>query len=236
MFSEIKAELLSIMERDPAAQSLMEVYWLYPGYRALRRHRRAHRLWKRGHKFRAVWLSKRTRKKTGIEIHPGARIGRGLFIDHGTGVVIGETAEIGDYVTIYQGVTLGGTGKDIGKRHPTIGDHVVIGAGAKVLGPFRVGDGAKIGAGAIVLKEVPPGATVVGNPGHVVRTAQKDALDHIHMPDPINAHIRRSEERIDKLENCIRRISDGKSCNECERNDTEECVKNNQEEPHDDDL
>ena len=237
MFAEVKAELQSIAERDPAARSLLEVFLLYPGYKAVRKHRRAHWFWNHGRKFLALWLSKRNRRKTGIEIHPAARIGRGLFIDHGMGLVIGETVTIGDYVTLYQGVTLGGTGKDVGKRHPDIGDHVVVGAGAKVLGPFMVGARAKIGAGAIVLKEVPPDATVVGNPGHIVRSGHTpDALDHIHMPDPIEAHIRRSKERIDTLEYCIRRLSMGEPCSQCENYDAVTCIRNKLEEIIDDDL
>ena len=187
MFQRLKDEINSILSRDPAARSALEVALCYPSFRAVRRHRTAHRLWLRGHKLLARWYSQRTRFLTGIEIHPAAMIGKALFIDHGIGVVIGETCVIGDNVTIYQNVTLGGTGKDVGKRHPTIGNDVVIGAGAKVLGPFRVGDGAKIGAAAVVLKEVPDGATVVGNPGRIVRKKGEkvaDALLHIHRTDP----------------------------------------------------
>ena len=149
MFAKLKEELDSIMERDPAARNRWEVYFLYSGFKAVRAYRKAHWFYVRGHKFIARWLSQRARHKTGIEIHPGATIGRGLFIDHGMGVVIGETAEIGDNCTLYQGVTLGGTGKDHGKRHPTLGDNVLIGSGAKVLGPFRVGDNARVAAGAV---------------------------------------------------------------------------------------
>ena len=151
VFDKLRADVASIRERDPAARSFWEVFFLYPGFRALRAYRRAHRLHEKGHFFWARWVSQRAARRTGIEIHPGARIGRGLFIDHGAGVVIGETCEIGDNVTLYQGVTLGGTGKDTGKRHPTIEDGVMIGAGARVLGPFTVGAGAKIAAGAVVL-------------------------------------------------------------------------------------
>ena len=169
MFDSIRADIDAVMERDPAAKSRFEVLLCYPSVRAMASHRLAHRLYKNGHVTLARWISQRSRHKTGIEIHPGATIGKGFFIDHGDGVVIGETTVIGNNVTLYQGVTLGGTGKDVGKRHPTIGDNVVIGAGAKVLGPFTVGCGSKIGASAVVLKEVKKNCTVVGNPGRIVR-------------------------------------------------------------------
>ena len=168
-FRGIREDLRSIRERDPAAGSSAEVFFLYSGFHAVMYHRLAHRLHRMHIKGLARWVSQMGRFFTGIEIHPGAEIGKGLFIDHGMGVVIGETCKIGNNVTIYQGVTLGGTGKERGKRHPTIGNDVVIGAGAKVLGPFTVGDRAKVAAGAVVLKEVPPGATVAGVPGKVVR-------------------------------------------------------------------
>ena len=169
MFKQLKEDMAAIMARDPAAKSKLEVLLCYPGLRAVRAHRRAHRLYEKGHVVLARWISQRSRHRTGIEIHPGAVIGKGFFIDHGDGVVIGETTVIGDNVTIYQGVTLGGTGKETGKRHPTIGNGVTIGSGAKVLGPITIGDGSKVGAGSIVLKDVPPGCTVVGNPGRVVK-------------------------------------------------------------------
>lgn len=168
IISYIKTEIKIIRERDPAIKSDLEVF-LYPGFKALLAYRFAHRLYLKEHYLAARWISQRTARKTGIEIHPGAKIGKGLFIDHGSGVVIGETAEIGNYVTLYQGVTLGGTGKEQGKRHPTIKDHVMISAGAKVLGSFTVGEHVKIGAGAVVLKEVPPNCTVVGIPGRIVK-------------------------------------------------------------------
>ena len=180
MFRQLKEDIQAVKDRDPAARSSLEIYFCYPGLRAVRAHRRAHRLYQKGHTFLARWISNRTRKKTGIEIHPAAVIGRGLFIDHGMGVVIGETTEIGDNVTIYQGATLGGTGNETGKRHPTIEDDVVISSGAKVLGPFRVGKGSKIGAGAVVLKEVPPYCTVVGVPGRVVKCANCPCPDGKH--------------------------------------------------------
>ncbi len=169
MFKRFKSDIRCVLDRDPAARNALEVFLCYPGFRAVRTHRVTHFLHTHGFKLLARLISQCSRRTTGIEIHPGAVIGDRFFIDHGMGVVIGETAVIGDDVTIYQGVTLGGTGKDTGKRHPTIGSHVMIASGAKVLGPFRVGDCAKIGAGAVVLKEVPAGATVVGVPGRVVK-------------------------------------------------------------------
>ena len=188
MFSKLKAELDAVMERDPAARSRAEVYFLYAGFKAVRAYRRANWFYRHDMKFIASMISKRARRRTGIEIHPGAKIGKNLFIDHGMGVVIGETTEIGDNCTLYQGVTLGGTGKDHGKRHPTLGDNVLIGAGAKVLGPFRVGDNARVAAGAVVLNEVPDDATAVGVPARVVRIGGKrvnSALDQIHVVDPV---------------------------------------------------
>jgi len=161
--------LKAILDRDPAVQSTLEAVTCYPGYRAIRTHVRANRLWHKGKHLRARRMMARVYRTTGIDIHPAATIGEGLFIDHGSGVVIGETTEIGCNVTLYQGVTLGGTGKDRGKRHPTVEDDVIVGAGAKVLGPITIGRGSKIGAGAVVLGHIPPGSTVVGNPGHVVR-------------------------------------------------------------------
>ena len=169
MFKTLKSDLQAVLKRDPAAKSALEVMLCYPGFRAVRMHRRANYLYRRGMYVLARMTSEWCRFTTGIDIHPGATIGKRLFIDHGVGVVIGETAVIGDDVTIYQGATLGGTGKDTGKRHPTVGDHVTISAGAKVLGPVTVGSHAKIGAGAVVLRDVPAFSTVVGVPGHVVR-------------------------------------------------------------------
>ena len=165
--SYIKEEIRVVRERDPAIKSNMEVL-LYPSFRVILRYRVAHKLYLKKHYFWARWISQRAARKTGIEIHPGAKIGRGLFIDHGSGVIIGETTVIGDNVTLYQGVTLGGTGKESGKRHPTVGNNVLIGAGAKVLGSFTIGDNCKIGAGSVVLENVPPNSTVVGVPGKIV--------------------------------------------------------------------
>ncbi|MDO4492484.1 MAG: serine O-acetyltransferase [Clostridia bacterium] len=169
MFETLKEDIQCVLDRDPAAKSALEVYFCYPGFHAVRAYRRAHKWYLKGHTTIARMISDRCRRKTGVDIHPGATIGRRLFIDHACGVVIGETCVIGDDCTIYQGATLGGTGKITGKRHPTIGNNVTISAGSAVLGPFTVGDHAKIGAGAVVLSEVPPYATVVGVPGRVVR-------------------------------------------------------------------
>lgn len=203
MFDNIKSDIAAVRERDPAARSAIEILLLYPGLKAIRMYRRAH--WFYAHKcfFLARLISQRAARKTGIEIHPGAKIGKGLFIDHGTGVVIGETAEIGENCTIYQGVTLGGTGKDHGKRHPTLGNNVMVGAGAKVLGPFKVGDNSRIAAGAVVLSEVPENSTAVGVPARVVKMGIKrdddDKLDWVHIPDPVSLEICRLQMQIDKL-------------------------------------
>lgn len=206
MFRRIREDIAAVRERDPAAKSFLEVFLLYPGVRAIRMYRRAHWFYKHNMFFIARAISQRAVRKTGIEIHPGATIGRRLVIDHGTGVVIGETAEIGDDVLIYQGVTLGGTGKDTGKRHPTIGNGVMISAHAKVLGPFKVGDNARIAAGAVVLKEVPENSTVVGVPARVVKIGTKrvNDLDQIHIPDPVSQELCRLESRITKLEKGLR--------------------------------
>ena len=200
-FSRTREDIKAVMDRDPAARNFFEIYFLYPGVKALRMYRRAHFFYKHKMFFLARYVSQKAARKTGIEIHPGATIGKRLVIDHGTGVVIGETAEIGDDVLIYQGVTLGGTGKDVGKRHPTIGNNVMISSGAKVLGPFKVGDGARIAAGAVVLEEVPEGATVVGVPARVVRLNGEKVkpLDQIHIPDPVSQEICRLEGDIYRL-------------------------------------
>jgi len=196
----------AILDRDPALSSPWELLFCYPGIVALKNHRRAHKLYLRGHKVLARIISQLSRKRTGIEIHPGAKIGKRVFIDHGSGVVIGETTEIGDDCTIYQGVTLGGTGKDVGKRHPTIGNGVTIGAGAKVLGPIHIGDQSLVGAGSIVLKDVPGGCTVVGNPGRIVKKKEqkKIDLDQCNLPDPILENICRIKKRLNKIEEAIK--------------------------------
>ncbi len=186
-FRSMRSDVLAVFENDPAARSVFEVIFTYAGLHAIWAHRIAHALFRRRFFTLARAVSQISRFFTGIEIHPGANVGQRLFIDHGMGVVIGETCEIGDDVVLYQGVTLGGTGKEKGKRHPTIGSNVVIGSGAKVLGSFSVGDNSRIGANAVVLQEVPPNSTVVGNPGRLVRrNGQKvDKLDHGNIPDPI---------------------------------------------------
>lgn len=201
----IKEEMKVIMERDAAIKTPWEVF-LYPSFKAILRHRVAHWLYEHQHYFLARWYSQRTVRKTGIEIHPGARIGKGLFIDHGNGVIIGETAIIGDNVTLYQGVTLGGTGKEQGKRHPTIGNNVMISAGAKVLGSFTVGENSKIGAGSVVISEVPPNCTVVGVPGRVVKRDNlripREDMDQVHLPDPLKNDmdsLKKENERLSKL-------------------------------------
>ena len=192
LIKRIKEEIAIIRQRDPAIHSSMEVF-LYPSFKVMLHYRIAHRLYEKKHYFLARWVSQRGVRKTGIEIHPGAQIGKGFFIDHGNGVIIGETTVIGDNVTLYQGVTLGVTGKEQGKRHPTVGNNVMISAGAKVLGSFKIGDNSKIGAGSVVLEEVPPNSTVVGVPGRVVkrdnRSLPQEELDQVNLPDPIKEEI-----------------------------------------------
>ena len=191
MFDKMKEDIACFKARDPACRSSLEVLLLYPGYKAIRKYRIAHRFYKKNMKFIARAISQSASKHTGIEIHPGAEIGRRFFIDHGTGTVIGETTVIGDDVTVYQGVTLGGTGKDTGKRHPTIGSHVLVGAGAKVLGPVTVGNNTNIAAGAVVLDNIPDNTTAVGVPAKVVRrdNLRVDDLDQIHIPDPVDREL-----------------------------------------------
>ena len=198
-----------IQERDPAIHSPLEVL-LYPSFRVMLKYRRAHKLYLKKHYFLARWISQRAARKTGIEIHPGAVIGKGLFIDHGAGVIIGETAVIGDNVTLYQGVTLGGTGKETGKRHPTLCDNVMVSAGAKILGSFTIGENSKIGAGSVVLREVPPNCTVVGVPGRIVRMGDKKVprtdMDQIHLPDPVLDDIRKLQQENIRLHGELRRL------------------------------
>ena len=212
----MKEEIQVIRERDPAIKSNMEVF-LYPSFKAILHYRVAHKLYLKKHYFFARWISQRAVRKTGIEIHPGATIGKGLFIDHGSGVIIGETAELGNNVTLYQGVTLGGTGKEKGKRHPTLEDNVMVSAGAKILGSFRIGENSKIGAGSVVLKEVPPNCTVVGVPGRIVKKDEvrvpRMNLDQVHLPDPVNTDIRllqadnlRLHTQIEKLQKQVKTL------------------------------
>src|SRR5574344_2173545 len=202
MSGYLKSYVAAAMEKDPAATSKIMVLFTYPGVKALMWHRPANWCYRHKMKFLARVISQHVRFWTGIEIHPGATIGKGVFIDHGAGVVIGETAEVGNNVTLYQGVTLGGTGKDTGKRHPTVEDDVVIAAGAKVLGPFTVGKGSKIGAGSVVLKPVPPNCTVVGVPGRIVKQEGKrvDNLNQVELPDPVLEEFKRLNNRIAVLE------------------------------------
>lgn len=206
--SYVKEEIDVIRERDPAIRSNIEVF-LYPSFWAILKYRKAHKLYKKGHYFRARRISQKAARKTGIEIHPGAEIGKGLFIDHGHGVVIGETAVIGNNVTLYQGVTLGGTGKEKGKRHPTIEDNVMISAGAKILGSFTIGANSKVGAGSVVLEEVPPNSTVVGVPGRVVKQDNVRVgtdLDQIHLPDPVKNDIQSLKEQVAYLQQQVEKM------------------------------
>lgn len=206
MFKHIKEEFAVIQERDPSIKSPMEVI-LYPSFKVMISYRRAHKLYLKGHYFWARWISQRAARRTGIEIHPGATIGKGFFIDHGTGVIIGETTIIGDNVTLYQGVTLGGTGKETGKRHPTLEDNVMVSAGAKVIGSFTVGKNSKIGAGSVVIEEVPPNCTVVGVPGHIVKQnnvkVPTSDMDQIHLPDPVQEDIKVLQQENSELVNSV---------------------------------
>ncbi|MCI7742451.1 MAG: serine O-acetyltransferase [Clostridiales bacterium] len=210
MFNDLKELVKAYKARDPAARSTLEILLLYPGVKAVRAHRKAHWCYEHGLKFMARLISQRSRHRTGIEIHPGAKIGKRLVIDHGMGIVIGETAEIGNDCLIYHGVTLGGTGKDVGKRHPTIGNNVLIGTGAKVLGPFKVGDNSRIAANSVVLSEIPPNSTAVGVPARVVKVDGRKVnyvgdVDQISVSDPVSselAAIRRALGEIsEKLDN-----------------------------------
>ncbi len=210
----VREQMKLIADRDPAMRSKWEVF-LYPSFRAVLAYKRSHRLYLKGKYFRARRISQRAAHKTGIEIHPGAEIGEGFFVDHGHGVVIGETTVIGKNVTLYQGVTLGGTGKEKGKRHPTLGDNVMVSAGAKILGSFTIGDNSKIGAGSVVLKEVPPNSTVVGVPGHVVKRNNiripYEDLNQTDLPDPVQNEMDQLRESLNELKKAENesRIKDG---------------------------
>ena len=204
MFNNLKETIAAYQARDPAARSWLEILLLYPGIKAVRSHRLAHWCYRHDLKFLARAISQRSRRRTGIEIHPGATIGRRLVIDHGMGIVIGETAEIGDDCLIYHGVTLGGTGKDVGKRHPTIGNNVLIGTGAKVLGPIKVGDNSRIAANSVVLKEIPEDSTAVGIPARVVRIAGQKVnfageVDQVSVADPISAELAALRGELEEL-------------------------------------
>lgn len=204
MFKNIKSDINAAMEKDPAARNKLEVVLTYSGIKAMMRYRLAHWFYVRNWRLLPSLIMARAKRLTGIDIHPGATIGQRMFIDHGSGVVIGETAEIGDNVTIYQGVTLGGTGKDTGKRHPTVRDNVMISAGAKILGPVVIGEYAKIGAGSVVLKDVPPHSTIVGVPGYVVRRYGERYTDMDQkLPDPVLEEFKRLNKRIITLENAL---------------------------------
>lgn len=207
--TQIAQDLQAVFERDPAATSRLEVFLTYSGFHALLAYRISHWLWKRKLPIFPRLISQIARWLTGVEIHPGATIGTGFFIDHGMGVVIGETTEIGDYVTLFQGVTLGGTGKERGKRHPTLGNHVVVGAGAKVLGGIRIGDNVKVGANAVVLRSVPANSTVVGNPGRIVKydgeRLPEATMDHTNIPDPIAERFEAMEQELIALRKKVER-------------------------------
>lgn len=208
-FRDVREDIQTVLKKDPAARNSLEVLLCYPGIWSLIWHKPAHFLYKHHLKLLARIISQLTRFFTGIEIHPGAVIGRRCFIDHGMAVVIGETTEIGDDVTLYQGVTLGGTGKDSGKRHPTIGNRVIVSSGAKVLGPFKVGDDVKIGSGSIVLKEIPPGCTVVGIPGKIVKRygESTEDLNQVNLPDPVATELECLRKRVVMLENKLNELS-----------------------------
>ncbi len=211
MFETLKADFMAVFEKDPAARNALQVILFYPGFHAILGHRIAHWFWQRGLRSIAICISFIVRRLTGIEIHPAAKIGKGFFIDHGMGVVIGETTEIGDDVLLYQGVTLGGTGKHKGKRHPTLGNNIVVGAGAKILGPITIGDNVKIGAGSVVLKSIPPNFTVVGVPGKIVRRnghklTPAEQLAHGDVPDIEYEMIERLEEEVKILKEEIARL------------------------------
>jgi len=203
MFKDIGQDLRAVFERDPAARNRVEVILTYAGFQALMFHRIAHRLWMMNLRLLGRVLSQFSRWITGVEIHPGAIIGHGFFIDHGMGVVIGETTEIGDFVTLFQGVTLGGTGKEKGKRHPTLGNHVVVGSGAKVLGNIRIGDFVKVGANSVVLRSVPSNSTVIGIPGRIIKTVgnrvPEESMDHANIPDPVAERFEAMEREIIEL-------------------------------------
>ena len=218
MLKYIRRDIRLIKERDPAARNAVEILLTYPSLSAIRSYKIAHWFYKKKMFTAARIISQRSRKRTGIEIHPGATIGKGLFIDHGMGVVIGETAVIGDNCLLYQGVTLGGTGKDKGKRHPTLGDNVLVGAGAKILGPFKVGNNVKIAANAVVLNAIPDNCTAVGVPARIVRRNGKKVtpcvtqeIDQVHIPDPVSLELCRLSAQVEELKNEIEILKDKRS-------------------------
>jgi len=223
MFNMVKQDLQAVFDRDPAAGNALEVFLTCAGFQSLLVHRLAHRLWKMRLRLLSRMISQVARWVTGVEIHPGASIGHGFFIDHGMGVVIGETAEIGDYVTLFQGVTLGGTGKDKGKRHPTLGNHVVVGSGAKVLGNIRIGDSVKIGANSVVLRSVPSNSTVIGIPGRVIKSVgvrvPEESMDHTNIPDPIAERFDAMEREIIDLRKQLENVAGGSRQSDADRHD-----------------
>ena len=231
MFDHVKEEFRIIKERDPSIKSPMEVI-LYPSFKVMISYRRAHKLYLKGHYFLARWISQRAARRTGIEIHPGATIGNGFFIDHGTGVIIGETSVIGDNVTLYQGVTLGGTGKETGERHPTLEDNVMVSAGAKIIGSFTVGKNSKIGAGSVVIEEVPPNCTVVGVPGRIVRQnnvkVPTSDMDQIHLPDPVKEDISILKQENSELVNRVLDLENEIKC--LKRAETQQDTTNDKQE------
>ena len=209
MFKTWKRDIAAVRERDAAARSDIEIALLYNGIKAIRSHRLAHWLYRHRLHFWARAVSQRCVRRTGIEIHPAAQIGEGVFIDHGVGVVIGETAVVGDHCTLYQGVTLGGTGKDHGKRHPTLGNNVLVGAGAKVLGPITIGNNARIAAGAVVLDNIPDDCTAVGVPARIVRRGGQricDSLDQVHIPDPVSQELCRMRGQLERMEQQLQEL------------------------------
>ena len=238
-FKEVGEDIRNMVEKDPAARNGLEVLICYPGIWALILHRPAHWCYRHNLKLTGRVISQLTRFFTGIEIHPGAVIGRRCFIDHGMGVIIGETAEVGDDVTIYQGVTLGGTGKDTGKRHPTIGNRVIIASGAKVLGPFTVGDDVKIGSGSVVLKEIPAGCTVVGIPGTIVKQYGKSTtqdMDQVHLPDPVAVELDCLRRRVAQLEHIFHEMGIKSLGETCSRSECEYCGDKRREDTEDENL
>lgn len=222
MFERFKEDLQCVKDRDPAARGNLEIMLLYPGFKAVRSYRKAHWLYNHKMFFLARAVSQHCVRRTNIEIHPGAQIGRRFFIDHGTGVVIGETTVIGDDCTIYQGVTLGGTGKDTGKRHPTLGNNVLIGCGAKILGPLKIGDNSNVAAGAVVLGEIPPNSTAVGVPASVVKQNGRrvDKLDQIHIPDPIAQELCALRSTVHKLEKKLAAMQEAENTEQRKDNET----------------
>ena len=224
MFKNLREDIKAIRERDPAARSDAEVFFCYPGLHVLIYHRMANYFYRHNHKLLARMISQHARKRTGIEIHPAAKIGKGLLIDHGMGVVIGETAEIGDNCTIYHGVTLGGTGKESGKRHPTIGNNVFIGAHSQLLGSFTVGDNSKIAAGSVVLEDIPPNSTAVGSPARIIKRdgIRIDNFDNVHVPDPVSQEFCKIRIQLDRIQKENQELKQALRSRETDKTETEQ--------------